>query len=79
MPSEFIYEPDEAGCSSDKHRAMVEVVTFTEIPDGHFATYIDGTADTVVQRVKEIKASASPNASLYVSWCCKKCEEAANG
>jgi hypothetical protein len=79
MTSDFIFEPDDAGCSKDRHRAMVEVVTFLEVPDTHFATYVDGTADDVVKRVREMKESASPSASLYVSWCCKQCEEASNG
>lgn len=78
MTSDFIFEPDDAGCSKDRHRAMVEVVTFLEVPDTHFATYVDGTADEVVKRVKEMKASASPSASLYVSWCCRKCEVDSN-
>ena len=79
MPSDFIFEPDESGCNKDKHRAMVEVVTFVEVPDAHFATYIDGTIEQVVSKVRDMKQSASPSASLYVSWCCKQCEEVANG
>lgn len=79
MTDEFIFAPDEAGCGNGKHRAMIEVVTFVEVPDAHFATYVDGTIEQVVSKVKDMKQSAAPSASLYVSWCCKQCEEGSNG
>jgi hypothetical protein len=79
MVNDMVFEPDDVGCSGDDHRAMIEVVTFTEVPDSHFSTYVNGNIDKVVGEVKKLKESASPSTSLYVSWCCKQCEEAANG
>ena len=78
MVDDYVFQPDDVTCTGEEHRAMIEVVTFTEVPDSHFSTYINGDIDKVVSEVKKLKESASPGASLYVSWCCKKCEEAIN-
>lgn len=65
-------------CDGTNHRIALDVVTFIEMPDEHFRTYITGNVDTVKQAALEFKRQASPSASLYFDYCCKECEEAVN-
>jgi NAD(P)H-flavin reductase len=66
-------------CDGVNHNVTLDVVTFVEIPDEHFRTYIAGDIGMVKSTAAELKAKASPKASLYFDYCCDACKEAVNG
>ena len=70
---------DRVWCEGTQHRVEVDVVTFIFQPDEVFRKFVVGTADEVKQQLREIRATKSPNADMFVAYCCDKCKEEENG
>ena len=70
---------DKVRCDGTLHRAVLEFVTFTEIPDSHSSAIVEGTIESVRETVAEMKSEVSSNTSVYVDWCCDACKEVTNG
>jgi hypothetical protein len=68
----------ESKCDGVNHRAEVDVVTFIEQPDQIFRTLIMGDVETIRSKVQEMERDKSPNASVYIDYCCDACKEMAN-
>lgn len=70
---------DRPKCDGTNHNVILDVVTFVELPDEHFRTYLAGDIGTVKSAADSIKSKASPQASLYFEYCCASCKEAIDG
>ena len=70
---------DRVWCEGENHRVEVDVVTFIIQPDQVFRQFVVGTADEIKQRLKEMRDTKSPNADMFVEYCCDKCKEEDNG
>lgn len=72
---------DRVYCDGTTHRAVLEFVTFTEVPDSHSSAIVEGTLEQVRETVAELKAEQPGSTSVYVDWCCQECrvEEVSNG
>lgn len=70
---------DKVRCDGELHRAVLEFVTFTEIPDSHTSAIVEGTIEAVRETVADMKSQANSSTSVYVDWCCDECKEVANG
>ena len=72
------YVNDKAECTDSTHKVEIDFVTFITQADEVWRKNVFGTPEEIKAAIKEMIDSKSPNAEMYITYCCDKCKEANN-